>query len=152
MGLVPTLKDWLALEPTEETALMVRLFELRPDWLPTGKLEGEVLVWFDSNIENRPLYLDYEEFTVGWNTAHYHLLHSVEDPVVTAIEMIEDVLEGRRLRIYTEDGSGRWQGAGLCTAEEIPPLRAEYESRGWNVSVQRFPGIELPSGGSQSRV
>lgn len=70
---MPTLDDWLALEHTEETPLMVRLFELRPEWLPTGKLEDEVLVWFNSNWVRLPLYLNYEEFTWGWNVAHEHL-------------------------------------------------------------------------------
>lgn len=143
---MPTLENWLALEHTEETPLMIRLFEHRPEWLPTGRLDDEVLVWFDSDWPGLPLYLDYEEFTFGWNAAHEHLLwqHASAWPPVDIVEIaigrIEAVLTGRLLRFYAETREGQWQGAYFATESEMAEEIAMGEAKGWIVTVNRWPG------------
>lgn len=143
---MPKIEEWLALEHTEETPHMVRLFERRPEWLATGRLDQEVLVWFDSDWPGLPLYLDYEEFTVGWNVAHDHLLWSYRDAwppadvVEIAIDMIEAVLEGRLLRLYAETPQGRWQTAGFVAPDDMEAQIAQGEAKGWDVTIHRWPG------------
>lgn len=143
---MPTLEDWLALEHTEETPLMVRLFELRPEWLATGKLEDEVLVWFDSDWPGLPLYLDYEEFTLGWNAAHEHLLWEYGhawppvDIVRIAIERIEAILTGRLLRLYVETPAGEWRTFGFITKGELAEEIGKHEAQGLVVTINRWPG------------
>jgi hypothetical protein len=145
---MPTLEEWLALEHTEETPLMVRLFEQRPEWLATGRLDEEILVWFGSDIPDRPLALDYEEFTLVWDKSHEHLYDLMncwppEDPVEAAIQKIEAILAGELVQIYAETPEGQWQRVGFAPLEAIPARKAEYEELGWVVTVTQWPGRKI---------
>ena len=145
---MPTLADWLALERSEETPYLVRLFERRPEWLATGRIEEEILVWFDSEIPDRPLYLEYEELTLCWDWAHEHILwtreHEPVDKVVDlVIEMIESVLSGTLMQVLATTTEGRWQRAGFASEQERVRLRAEFESEGLIVTFTRWPGRKV---------
>ena len=145
---MPTLEDWLALEHTEETPYMVRLFERKPEWLPTGRIDEEILVWFDSEIPDRPLYLDYEELTLVWNVAHEHLLDlnyqwPAIDPVDAAIEKIEAVLAGTYVQVYSETPEGQWQSAGFIALQDKDRYRAESEAKGLIVTITQWPGRKI---------
>ena len=127
---------------------MVRLFERRPDWLSTGRLDEEILVWFDSEIHDRPLFLDYEELTLYWDKAHEHILWTSEyeplDRVIDkAIEMIEAVLAGSLLQVYAETPEGQWTRAGFAREDEMSTLRGECEAEGWVVTFTRWPGRKV---------